>query len=273
MPELPEVETVRRALEPHLLQKTITQVKIHNPQVIAAPSPERFISGVTGQKLADFTRRGKFLRLLFDSGDCLTIHLRMTGCLTIAPQPAPLEKHTHVILSLDDGSDVRYEDVRRLGKLWFIKSGEEDTSGVRDLGVEPFDGAFNAAYLRDKCRTGKKPVKSMLLDQSIVAGIGNIYSDEILFAAGIRPDRPCHSLTDNDFERLAAAIPERLAFFIEKNAIGFEEYVLSKGKDYRNTPFLRVYGKGGAPCPVCGKTLQRTVIGGRSSVFCPHCQK
>lgn len=113
----------------------------------------------------------------------------------------------------------------------------------------------------------------MLLDQSIAAGIGNIYSDEILFAAGIRPDRTCCELTDGDFERLAAAIPERLNFFIGKNAIGFEEYSISKGKDYRNTPYLRVYGKGGEPCPVCGNILQHTVLGGRSSVFCLHCQK
>ena len=115
--------------------------------------------------------------------------------------------------------------------------------------------------------------KAMLLDQTVAAGIGNIYSDEILFAAGIRPDRPCNSLTDGELEGLAAVIPERLNFFIEKNAIGFEEYTMSKEKDYRNTPYLRVYGKGGKPCPVCGERLQRIVLGGRSSVFCPHCQK
>lgn len=141
------------------------------------------------------------------------------------------------------------------------------------MGIEPFDRALNAAYLRCKCRNSKKPVKSMLLDQSIVTGIGNIYSDEILFAAGIRPDRPCNSLTDGEFERLAAVIPERLNFFIEKNTISFEEYALSKGRDYHNTPYLQVYGKGGEPCPVCGNTLLRIVLGGRSSVFCPHCQK
>lgn len=154
----------------------------------------------------------------------------------------------------------------------FTRRGEEDISGAKELEIEPFDSALNAAYLREKCQNSKKPVKSMLLDQNIVAGIGNIYSDEVLFAAGIRPDRACSELTDGDFERLAAAIPERLAFFIEKNAISFEEYALSKGKEYRNTPFLRVYGKSGEPCPACGSTLLRTVIGGRSAVYCPHCQ-
>ena len=273
MPELPEVETVRRVLEPHLQNRKITEVQIHHAQVIAAPSAEQFAEDLPGQKVAAFTRRGKFLRLGFDNGDKLTIHLRMTGCLTVEPQTAPTEKHTHVVFALDDGSELRYGDVRRLGKLWFAKSGDEDISGVKELGSEPFDGAWNAAYLRDKCQNSKRPVKTMLLDQSIVAGIGNIYSDEILFAAGIRPDRPCSTLADGDFERLAKAIPERLNFFIEKNAISFEEYALSKGRDYRNTPYLRVYGKGGEPCPVCGETLQRIVLGGRSSVFCPHCQK
>ena len=273
MPELPEVETVRRVLEPHLLKKTIAEVQIHNAQVIASPAPEQFAEGVTGQKIVAFLRRGKFLRLLFESGDALTIHLRMTGSLTIEQQSTPPEKHTHVTLALGGGSELRYEDVRRLGKLWFAKSGEEDGCGVKELGIEPFDGALNAVFLQDKCRNSKRPVKSMLLDQRIVAGIGNIYSDEILFAAGIRPSRLCSSLTDGEFERLAAAIPERLNFFIEKNAISFEEYTISKGKDYRNTPYLQVYGKGGEPCPVCGDTLQRIVLGGRSSVFCPHCQK
>lgn len=273
MPELPEVETVRRVLEPHLLKRTIAGLRICNPQIIAAPSSDRFAAGVTGQKIAAFVRRGKFLRLLFDGGDFLTVHLRMTGSLIVRPQGAPAEKHTHLAFALDDGNELRYEDVRRLGKFWFAECGEKDLSGVEKLGVEPSDAALTAAYLCGKCRKSRKPVKSMLLDQSIVAGIGNIYSDEILFAAGIRPDRPCCALSDGDFERLAAAIPERLAFFTEKNEVSFEEYISGRGKDYRNTPYLQVYGKGGGACPVCAATLQRIVLGGRSSVFCPHCQK
>lgn len=273
MPELPEVETVRRVLAPHLLKRKITDIALHNAQVIAAPLPEQFTKNVRGQMITDFTRRGKFLRLCFESGGFLTIHLRMTGCLTVEPQLAPAQKHTHIVFSLDDGNELRYEDVRRLGKMHFTPKGGRDLSGADDLGTEPFDGALTAAYLRSKCENSKKPIKSMLLDQSIVAGIGNIYSDEILFAARIRPDKPCNALTGEEFDRLAAAIPERLAFFIEKNAISFEDYSLSKGRDYRNTPFLQVYGKSGLSCPTCGETLQRTVLGGRSSVFCPHCQK
>ena len=273
MPELPEVETVRRVLLPRVQKRKIIEAQIQDTQVVASPSPGQLLDRVQGQVIADFTRRGKFLRLLFDSGDYLTVHLRMTGCLIVEPHAAPTEKHMRIRFLLDDGSELRYEDVRRLGKVWFTGSGERDVSGAGELGIEPFDGLLTAPYLRCRCGRSKKPVKSMLLDQTIVAGIGNIYSDEILFAAGIRHDKHCDALSEDEFERLAAAIPERLAFFIEKNAITLEEYTLSKGREYRNTPYLQVYGKGGNACPACGAALQRAVIGGRSSVFCPHCQK
>ena len=131
-------------------------------------------------------------------------------------------------------------------------------------------GATGAGTLRDLALRG---VKALLLDQRAVAGIGNIYSDEILFSCGIRPSRPCRSLTDAEWEKLAAAIQERLEYFIEKNSISFADYAAGGGKDYRNTPFLQVYGRGGEPCPGCGAPLARIVLGGRSSVFCPHCQK
>ena len=141
--------------------------------------------------------------------------------------------------------------------------------GADSLGPEPSDSTFTAAYLRGICEKTGKPVKTLLLDQSVVAGIGNIYSDEILFASGIRPDRPCSTLTGRETARLADAVPERLAYFTEKNAISFEEYRAGRGRDYRNTPYLNVYGKGGKPCPVCGSLLRRIVLGGRI-VVC-HC--
>lgn len=132
---------------------------------------------------------------------------------------------------------------------------------------------FTSEYLEANLKKRRKAIKGCLLDQSIVAGIGNIYADEILFAAGIFPARPADSLEKADFARLSAVIPERLAYFTEKNKITPEEYLKTKGQEYRNTPFLNVYGHAGKPCPVCGTILTRTVIGGRSSVYCPHCQK
>ena len=273
MPELPEVETVRTVLAPHLANRKITGVQIRNPQVIAAPDPQQFAENILNQTIEKIERRGKYLRFIFAGGDRMTVHLRMTGCLLIEPHDAPPAKYSHVLLALNDGKDLRYEDVRRLGKFWFSDRDEPDASGAEKLGIEPFSGLLTAQYLRGKCATAKRSVKQMLLDQGIVAGIGNIYSDEILFSARIRPDRPCNTLTEKEFERLAEIIPERLQFFIEKNKINFDDYVRSKGKEYRNTPYLQVYGKAGCACPICGSVLQHIVLAGRSSVFCMHCQK
>ena len=294
MPELPEVETVRRVLGPHLLGRRIQAVHIYNAQVIAAPAPDVFAAAVTGRVISSFERRGKFLQLYFagderlaaqrsgateetappqESGAHLTLHLRMTGCLSIEPQKAPREKHTHLAFALSDGSELRFEDTRRFGRFWLFEEGEADTSGIDALGPEPFGGALTADYLKDCGGRKKKPLKELLLDQHTVAGIGNIYADEIAFAARLLPDRPSNTLNKEEWTRLARTIPERLAYFTEKNAISFEEYLKTRGKDYRNTPYLQVYGRAGLHCPVCGTPLERTVIAGRSSVYCPHCQK
>lgn len=203
----------------------------------------------------------------------IILHLRMTGCLLVTPPEYPMEKHTHIIMQLNNGTELRFSDTRRFGHFWLILSGEEDTySGISKLGLEPFDGKFTAEYLQ--CRFGKrkKAVKECLLDQSIIAGIGNIYSDEILFRSKICPARPAGSLDVKEWERLSIEIPECLSYFIDKNSITPEDYLKTKGQDYRNTPFLQVYGHDGEPCPNCGSTLVRTVIGGRGSVYCPNCQ-
>ena len=141
------------------------------------------------------------------------------------------------------------------------------------MGAEPLGPSFSAEDLAGRLEKRRKAVKECLLDQSVVAGIGNIYSDEILFAARLHPARPANSLTGDEWARLAAVIPERLSYFIEKNETTPEEYLEAKGRDYRNTPFLQVYGKEGEPCPVCGESLRRMVVGGRGSTFCPNCQK
>lgn len=274
MPELPEVETVKRVLEPQISGLRIESVSVDRPEVIARPTETEFCEAVAGQTIYGMGRRGKFLQLLLGSGDTVVLHLRMTGSFLITPSNDPLEKHTHVVFHLNGGSDLRFIDTRRFGRFWLIRSGEDDThSGIGKLGPEPFDASFSADYLRTNLEKRKRPIKDCLLDQSVVTGIGNIYADEILFAAKIRPDRPANSLTAPEWRRLAEIIPERLAYFIEKNAIAPEEYFEGKGKDYRNTPFLQVYGRSGKPCVLCGQPLCRIVIAGRSSVFCPHCQE
>lgn len=297
MPELPEVETVKRVLEPQIQGLTITKVTVKRPEITAYPNAGEFCRLVTGQTISHMERRGKFLIIHFRSHDRIILHLRMTGCLLLAPADFPEEAHTHIIFSLSGspeelpGSDnapasenvsvsnnlpapeLRFSDMRRFGRFWLIRENEEDTySGIGNLGIEPFDDKLTPAYLAARLGKRRKTIKECLLDQSVIAGIGNIYSDEILFTAGICPTRPANSLKPAEWKRIAAAVPERLAFFVEKNQITPEDYLQTKGRDYRNTPFLQVYGRGGRPCSVCGGSLHRIVVGGRSSVYCPDCQ-
>ncbi len=273
MPELPEVETIRRVIEPQIRGLAIEQAAVSRPEVIAHPGADEFCRRLTGQVFESVARRGKFLVMQLESGDRMIIHLRMTGCLLATPAACPAEKHTHIIIRLNDGRELRFSDTRRFGRFWLLQKGEADTySGMEKLGREPLAPDFTADYLSDCLGKRRKTIKECLMDQSVIAGIGNIYSDEILFAAGIYPARPANTLTGAEWERLAGVIPERLSFFIRKNEITPEEYLETKGKDYRNTPFLKVYGHEGEPCPVCKTALSRMVIGGRSSTYCPHCQ-
>lgn len=273
MPELPEVETIKRVIEPQIQGLTITKVTIRRAEVTAYPAADEFCRLLMGQTIEHMTRKGKFLTILLSSNDRIILHLRMTGCLLFTPADFPEEKHTHVIFSFSNGKELRFSDTRRFGRFWLLQKDENDTySGIHKLGIEPFDTKFTAQYLYAHYGKCKKTIKQCLLEQTIVAGIGNIYSDEILFMAGIYPARPANSLKYKEWERLAIVIPERLSYFIEKNKITPEEYLETKGKDYRNTPFLQVYGHAGKPCPICGDTFCRIVVGGRGSVYCPVCQ-
>ena len=274
MPELPEVETIKRVIEPQIQGLMIDKVNVKRPEVVAYPAADEFCRRLTGQTISHMMRRGKFLVIQLNSGDRIILHLRMTGCLLLTPADYPEEKHTHIIFRLSNGKELRFSDTRRFGRLWLLKNGEADTySGIEKLGTEPLDKLLTAEYLKMLLGKRKKAVKECLLDQSVIAGIGNIYSDEILFTAGIYPSRPANSLNMEEWERLAVAIPEQISYFIEVNKITPEEYLETKGQDYRNTPFLQVYGQESKPCPKCGEMLCRIVVGGRGSVYCPVCQK
>lgn len=274
MPELPEIETIKSVIEPQINGLTIETIIVNRPEVIAQPGSDEFCKAVTGQTISAMARRGKFLILHLENESRIILHLRMTGCLLVTPPDYPMEKHTHIIMMLNNGTELRFSDTRRFGRFWLIQSGEEDTySGIGKLGLEPMSCECNAEYLISKFGKRKKAIKECLLDQSVIAGIGNIYSDEILFRSKICPARPSSSLTVEEWERLAGMIPECLSYFILKNRINADDYLATKGQDYRNTPFLQVYGHAGEPCPNCGNTLCRTAIGGRSSVYCTVCQK
>ena len=274
MPELPEVETVRQILQPQLAGRTVTAAEVCSPQIIACPDAGRFAELLRGKTIAGMDRRGKFLTIRFESGDRVVLHLRMTGQLLVLPAGEPREKHTHLILTLSDGNQLRYIDVRRFGRFWYLKADEPDSiTGQDKLGLEPLDDALTKDYLKARLGGRKKSIKEMLHDQSVVAGIGNIYSDEILFEAGIYPEEKCFDLTAGDWDSLAAKIKEVIAWGVTANGMTPEEYLAGAGKEYRNMPDLRVYGREGQPCSRCGAAIERTVIGGRSSCYCPVCQR
>lgn len=217
MPELPEIETIKHVIEPQITGLAIEKATVLRPEVIAHPAADEFCKAVTGQTVLAMERRGKYLIFHLTQKSRVILHLRMTGCLLVAPPGCPMERHTHVVLQFSNGMELRFSDTRRFGRFWLISFGEEDTdSGIGKLGPEPFSAGCNAGYLQARLGKRKKAIKACLLDQSVVAGIGNIYSDEILFRANINPARPAGSLTAAEWQCLAAEIPQCLAYFIEK---------------------------------------------------------
>lgn len=244
MPEMPEVETIKRVIEPQIVGLKIDSVITNHSQVIAYPDMYLFEQETSGQIINRMSRRGKYLTIHFDSGDRLILHLRMTGQLLVTPHDYPMENHTHLIMNLSNRTQLRYIDVRRLGRFWlFGKNDIDDKSGLEKLGMEPLDDSLTASYLVAHLSKRKRPIKEMLHDQTVIAGIGNIYSDEILHAAGIYPDKYCSALSDKEWNSLVVKIREIIRNSIETNRMSPQEYLEGKGKEYRNIPDLRVYGQ------------------------------
>ena len=269
MPELPEVETVKNALEPQLIGRQITRVTVTLPKIIAGDAGQ-FAKQLTGQSITGLSRRGKYLTIHLQSGDQVVLHLRMTGCLTVEPAAEPTAKHTHLTWTLDNQTQLRFADLRQFGKFWYQPRGSADHSGQQKLGPEPTQ--VTADYLQQKLTKRQRAIKTLLLDQSIVAGIGNIYSDEICFRAGILPTTPGCALTTAQINQLTATIPAVITQFIAHHHVSFAEYAASRGTSYQNDAHLQVYGRAGQPCLTCGTTLTGARLDGRSTVYCPTCQ-
>jgi formamidopyrimidine-DNA glycosylase len=274
MPELPEVETIRRDLLPHVVGTTITGVRVAPgaSRVIRDVPPDAFARRITGRRIDDVTRRGKYLLFRFD-GDrpplYLAVHLRMTGSLLWRRTGDPAEAYVRVVIALDDGSELRYADLRKLGQMWLVKSPEEATGA---LGPEPLDAAFTAAKLRETLSHRRAPIKPVLLDQRAVAGLGNIYADEALFAARIHPLRMANTLGDAEVARLHRAIRRVLNDALGNRGSSFRDYVDAAGREGRHQLRVKVFRRTGQPCYVCGTEIARIKVGGRSTHFCPHCQ-
>ncbi len=274
MPELPEVETVKNTLSPLLIGRTITTCRLNRTDVIKYPAAEQFSLLLNDARIGLLSRRGKYLIINLDNGDRLIIHLRMTGRLLCTPADKEQKIHTHVIFALDNGNELRFSDTRRFGCLWLLKKGEEDTvTGINRLGIEPFDDNFNADYLSSHLSKRRICIKQGLLDQSVIAGLGNIYVDESLFAAAIAPQHLTSELNQQQWQTLAEVIPQVLMQSIANNGTTFSDYLDGEGNAGKNMPFLQAYRREGLPCLRCGASLQRAKIAGRSSYFCPVCQK
>ena len=274
MPELPEVETVARCLRPVLVGRTVVACRLRAPGLVRHPDPESFVAELPGHHFADVRRRGKYLILPDPSGRWLVVHLGMTGQLTPASPLDPEPDHLHLILDLDDGSQLRYRDPRRFGRLLLGTEAELLTSGTMPaLGPEPIDPAFRAADLARRLHGRTAPIKALLLDQGIVAGVGNIYADDALFRARIRPTRPAGSLSIDAVRRLRRALNEVMQEAIESRGSTVRNYRDSLGREGEFQERLLVYGRAGEPCVRCSRPLSLTRIAGRSTVFCRYCQR
>lgn len=275
MPELPEVETVRRGLADRLVSFEIAQIEVCRERAVASPGGvSSFCSGLTGATVGTWRRRGKYLMAdLEPDRGVWGVHLRMTGQFQWHDQPAPLCKHTRVRLWNPDGAELRFVDVRSFGEMWWVPPGQPSQSvitGLTRLGPEPFEAGFNADYLKAKLSGSARTIKTALLDQSLVAGVGNIYADEALWDAEINP--ATRRLSRERADRLVTAIQRALESGLRHGGTTLRDYVDSEGAAGGNQHELACYGRGGEPCLRCGTELRTRVIDARTTTSCPTCQ-
>jgi formamidopyrimidine-DNA glycosylase len=273
MPELPEVETVKRTLEPHLADRIITRTHIGDYQrCIATPEPAQFCVRMNGRRIPGLGRRGKFVLIHLDSGDIVTVHLRMTGELSLATPEVPKGPHIHLWFDLDNGEQLRYHDVRKFGR-WSLLTPEQFALFDASIGPEPLEDEFDAETFTRMLHSRKRILKPLLLDQAFLAGIGNIYADEALFRAGIHPNRRSHELSDAETERLYTSIREILLGALQHRGTTLRDYRDANGEPGENLSRLQIYSRSdGDPCPVCSTPVVRVVVGQRGTKFCPSCQ-
>lgn len=270
MPELPEVETTRKGIEPHIKGAHIQGVLVREPR-LRWPVPDYLGQYITGQKLLSIARRGKYLLLHFETGT-LIIHLGMSGNLRIIPQlQSPAGAHDHVDLVFTTGMTLRYSDPRRFGSIHWTERWQNHWL-LESLGPEPFDEAFNADYLRRLASRRKAPVKHFVMDSKVVVGVGNIYASEALFTAGIRPMRAAGQISRNRYQALVEAVRHILGQAIQAGGTTLKDFVGNDGKPGYFANALQVYGRGGLPCLACTRTLKEVRLGNRSTVYCSFCQ-
>jgi formamidopyrimidine-DNA glycosylase len=273
MPELPEVETVRRTLNQLVAGKRIERVTVRLPRIIQRPAePEQFAAALAGRTIESVERRGKFLRILMD-GLVLVSHLRMEGRYGVYGKDEPIELHTHVIFHFDDGTELRYKDVRQFGTMHLFAPGEDlMLPPLNKLGIEPLEDAFTLAAFKQALAGRITKIKPLLLNQELVVGLGNIYVDEALFTAGIHPERTADTLKSAEWARLHEAIRATLGRAVEAGGSSIKSYVNGQGEMGMFQHELLVYGRKNEPCRRCGRSIEKLVVGGRGTHICTKCQ-
>jgi formamidopyrimidine-DNA glycosylase len=270
MPELPEVETTRRGVEPHVVGRRIHGLAVHEPR-LRWRIPSSLAAEVAGQRIRKAGRRAKYLLIELDSGTLL-LHLGMSGSLRVLPADTPRIAHDHFDLILDSGNTLRFNDPRRFGSLHHLTGDPARHALLRDLGPEPLEETFDAAYLHRVLRRRRVAVKQAIMTGQLVVGVGNIYASEALFRAGIRPGRAARSLTRAESAALTAAIKAVLGDAIEAGGTTLRDYVGAGGEAGYFQQQLFVYGRTGEPCRRCGAPIKQRVQGQRATFWCPGCQ-
>jgi formamidopyrimidine-DNA glycosylase len=270
MPELPEVETTRRGIEPYVTGRRVVRLVVRNPALRWRVTP-KLVRELTGQTIRSVQRRGKYLLLATDHGTAL-LHLGMSGSLRVVPATQAADAHDHVDIVLDNGDCLRLHDPRRFGSLLWTRDDPQKHKLLRDLGPEPLSADFSGDYLFKKSRRRKRAIRDFLLDSQIIAGIGNIYANEALFTAGLRPTRAAGRINRDQYTRLAGTIRETLNRALKAGGTTLRDFRNGHGEPGYFQLSLNVYGREGDPCLVCRTPVRARRLGQRSAFFCPKCQ-
>lgn len=271
MPELPEVETTRRGIAPHIVGHQVIRVTIRQPR-LRWPIPRRLQTELPGQRIDDVSRRGKYLLLHTHHGSVI-IHLGMSGSLHVVDKNTPPQKHDHIDIEFDQGVVLRLRDPRRFGAVLWTTRPALQHKLLHSLGPEPLSEEFNADYLYQRSRKRRSAIKTFIMDSKVVVGVGNIYANEALFLAGIRPTVAAGRISRPRYQALVAAIKQVLTAAIHSGGTTLRDFTNSKGKPGYFQQQLLIYGKEGEGCPQCGADIRLIRQAQRASYYCPHCQR
>jgi formamidopyrimidine-DNA glycosylase len=274
VPELPEVEVLRRSLEPHLVGERVERVVVRNADLREPVRGRALGKATVGRRVLGLRRRGKYLLVDFEGGSTLVVHLGMSGRLTLAPAAAAREPHEHVVFHLASGRRLRFRDPRRFGLVVALPTaGLESDPHFAHLGVEPLAPGFSGETLRHAAERRRGPVKAFLMDATVVVGAGNIYASEALFRAGVHPERAVSRISAARWRRLADSLVAVLADAVAQGGTTLNDFADGEGNAGYFQVSLSVYGREGEPCARCGRAIRRLVQAGRSTFYCPGCQR